>query len=141
MVTAAVKYGNQLNQPSLLVASIASGNNRLASWMIDKGVPVNILVGNRYSALHYSCNPTITKQLIQHGAIINQLSNDGDTPLMILASRKDATESLRILLSSGASVFNKNILGQNALQIAVDANALENARLIKRWMSEKHKHQ
>ncbi len=62
--------------------------------------------------------------LLAHGANIHELNRDGNTPLMIAAS-KGNIEMMNLLLAKGADVHTKNHDGKTALDLASTPEAKE----------------
>lgn len=68
-------------------------------------------------------------QLVEAGAVINEVSVQGLSPLMV-AARFNATDAARILLDQGADVDLQKPRGRTALCYAAGCRALETARLL-----------
>ncbi len=62
-------------------------------------------------------SPTATRILLQHGANVDALNEDGETPLM-LASRLGELECVQLLLEAGANRELRNKQGKSALDFA-----------------------
>jgi ankyrin repeat protein len=75
---------------------------------------------NGFSPLHVNTALPIGELLIRHGARINQVSDDGTTPLIYLCTRLKADpEVIRLYLRSGAQADARNEAGRTALHGAV----------------------
>lgn len=71
----------------------------------------------------------LTRALLQHGAIVNVVDADGDTPL-ILACQNGFLETARLLLERGAKVNAVGDSGETSLTLACWGDHLETARLL-----------
>ena len=69
------------------------------------------------------------RKFIEYGADVNELTN-GMTPLMI-AARYNKTEIIKILISKGANLNQKDENGFTALKYAELSNATEAIQLLK----------
>lgn len=75
---------------------------------------------NGFCPLHVNTSIPIGECLLGHGVRINQVSDDGTTPLVYLCGRLEAEpELIRLYLRNGASVNARNEAGRTALHGAV----------------------
>ena len=75
---------------------------------------------NGFAPLHVNTALPIGEFLLSRGARINQVSDDGTTPLIYLCSRlKAEPELVRLYLRSGAQINARNEAGRTALHGAV----------------------
>jgi hypothetical protein len=98
----------------------AAGDGDLArvAELVASGVSVNAQDDFGYTALHAACsyrNVEIAKWLIEHGADVRAVDEDGDTALT--ACEDPACADL--LLAAGADLFAANKEGHVAYQVAV----------------------
>lgn len=70
----------------------------------------------------------IVKKMIEYGSDVNQKSN-GLTPLMF-AARYNRVEIIKLLLSKGARLNEKDVNGMTALKYAELSNAKESVALL-----------
>lgn len=71
----------------------------------------------------------VVKKMIEYGSDVNQKSN-GLTPLMF-AARYNRVEIIKLLLSKGARLNEKDVNGMTALKYAELSNAKESVALLK----------
>ena len=69
--------------------------------------------------------------LIENGANVNfiNFNADGQSPLH-LAAKKNHPELTKMLIEYGAEVKERNLQGNNALELSMDSKLLENFKLI-----------
>jgi ankyrin repeat protein len=116
------------------------GHSEIIRELIYRGLSVNIKNFHGKTALHSISywedgfeseddhrNAKIAKELIEHGADINALDNDGETPL-VLAVCYNGLELLRELLKHNASVNIKCKYGSTALHCASEHGLVEIAK-------------
>ena len=60
----------------------AKGRVDIVKSLIEKGVNINEKIMNGFTALHLSQTLEIAKCLVEHGAIIEAVSKNGETPLI-----------------------------------------------------------
>ncbi len=103
------------------MAAIYMKEYEKAREIINGGIDVNQPDRGSY-LLNVACyrgNPEIVKLLIEKGADVNIVAEDGSTPL-IQAGRGDETgEIVQLLIEKGADVHTRNKLGTNAAFNAV----------------------
>lgn len=76
-----------------------------------------------------SCYDVI-KILIEAGANVNAESEFGNTPLMLLTTKSNATEIIKLLIDVGADVNHINTINKTALICAVKVNLLKNVAIL-----------
>jgi uncharacterized protein len=115
-------------------------NLRLLETLIEAGVDVNQFNSSGLNLLHLTTDlPDILSFLIGEGADVNLTSrNSGATPL-IMATRDNQVESMRILLEAGAdteivdargnTAINYTYPNMNKLKLLVEAGADVNHRM------------
>lgn len=87
-----------------------------AKEIINSGMDVNQPDRGSY-LLHVACyrgNLEIVKLLIEKGADVNIVAEDGSTPLIQAGKGDETGEIVRLLIDKGADVHAKNKLGTNA---------------------------
>jgi len=117
---------------SALTMAAAYGHEEIIDWLISVGANVNIPSNTGSSPLHFVARNVnqdgamsiqnqirIMKKLINNGAKINAITNDGDTPL-IQAAGACRVEAVELLLEKGADRNVRNYYGMTALDMALD---------------------
>lgn len=108
--------------PALCLAAEV-GNMKAIELLLAAGADINErdMFGN--SALHWAAGwpmnnaiarnrPEVIESLVKHGADVNWVNHDGDTPLH-MAVRADLRVNLEKLVSLGADLKKENRLGHN----------------------------
>ena len=85
--------------------------------MIEKGADVNAKDYPGLTALHWTKSVEVAKTLVEHGADIEAVTNDGDTPL-INHTKCGRVDIVQYLLSVGANKKAKNTNGKTAYDFA-----------------------
>jgi ankyrin repeat protein len=118
-------YKNE-NSSHLIWASY-EGYLHIVKYLIEtKNVNINYKDNKGISALHWACNAKyidikIVKYLVSHGANINDVDINGETPL-IFACRKGDYEAVKYLISKGANINKKNKRGISPAEMAFSCN-------------------
>lgn len=112
-----INQTNQQHETPLMLACL-KGQFKIVKQMVEKyQAQIN---HSGWTPLHYAASTgqiDIAQFLIEHHAIVNTLSPNGTTPLM-MATRGGHVHTVKLLLDAGADVFIKNELGLNAADIA-----------------------
>lgn len=91
-------------------------------YLIAKGADVNYeSLITRYTPLHFAALGNswhAATTLLDHGAKINYVCQEVVEPILHSAVRAKAVETVKLLLERGASVVEKNHLGQTPLHVA-----------------------
>lgn len=116
-----------------LLTDNATIANKIADAMKAKNIPVDQPRDtNGWGVLHYAAvkdNGIFVQQMLDRGADVNAVTNDGDTPLM-LAARAGKTQSVTALLMKGADALAENSQGQTALDIAMTMKRADIAQAV-----------
>jgi ankyrin repeat protein len=89
--------------------------------MIRRGASMEVRDEEGATALHYACssrNPAGALFLISRGADVNAVDIDGDTPLLMAASKASLEPVIRTLVAAGADVNARNADDDTAAIIA-----------------------
>ncbi|KAF5025075.1 hypothetical protein F66182_2844 [Fusarium sp. NRRL 66182] len=111
-----------------IIAAASKGEEAIFEALIRAKADVNAVGGEYestpliYAALYLP--QSSLRLLLDAGADINYVANDGDTALIVTAMNGDA-DSTRFLLDRGADVLLKNHSSQNALEMAIDRSNYE----------------
>jgi ankyrin repeat protein len=96
-------------------------NLSFIEYLIEKGADVNFKnTSDGWRSLHYaiSCgSDDAARLLIEKGANVNSLADDGTSPL-ILAAKKDSVFIAKLLLEKGANVDWRDFKKKNAMSYA-----------------------
>lgn len=116
------------------VAHFAAGsdNKELVEFILNKDIDIN--VKNKYGStpLHIAIYPEIAQMLIDHGANVNEVDNEEETPLHDCAwNGEERAEMIKLLLKNGVDKNKKNYKGQTALDIAISRGDTKNIELLK----------
>ena len=84
-----------------------------------------------------SCNVTIMKLLMSHGANVNAQDADGQTALIDAAMLPDRLEKVALLLKGGANPKLRDKKGEDALYYAEHYANSPTVRLLKRAIKNK----
>ncbi|XP_070529666.1 transient receptor potential channel pyrexia-like isoform X1 [Cardiocondyla obscurior] len=91
-------------------------------YLIAKGADVNYeSFITRYTPLHFAALGNswhVAATLLDHGAKLNYVCQEVVEPILHSAVRAKAVETVKLLLKRGASVVEKNHLGQTPLHVA-----------------------
>jgi ankyrin repeat protein len=104
--------------------------------LIDAGAQVN---QEGWTALHYAAvvgNLEIVKMLIERYAYIDAETPNKTTPLM-LAARRGEMNLVQYLITEGADISLKNMLGWTAYDFAVESERRDIAALLQELMQKK----
>jgi ankyrin repeat protein len=98
----------------------------LAKYYISKGAKIDCKSVEGQTALHDSAKRNMlesVKLLVESGANVNAIDNEGNTPLHIAAggylARLDPLEAVEYLVKNGAKIDLLNNAGQTALDLAI----------------------
>ena len=101
--------------------------------VVNKFEKKDLFDRENFTPLHYACRRGLFEQariLLESGADANIASNDGSTPLMLIAKRKKHdTRLVKLLLKHNASCAAENNESMRALDIARNVN--KNSPIIK----------
>jgi ankyrin repeat protein len=114
-----VDAANELGETPLMMAALR-GDLDLAQRLLERGSKVN---RDGWTPLHYAASgpqPGVVSLLLDRGALVDALSPNGTTPLM-MAARYGAIDSADLLLRRGADRTLKNQRGMNAAEFATSA--------------------
>lgn len=121
IMSAAMKSALIADDPKALIACLDAGEN-----------PNSIDETERWSALRWAVrNPEgkCARVLIEHGADVNLVDEDGTVALSTAASF-GYLDSVRLLLENGAEVSKKGVNGFTPLGMAVGLDQVEAARIL-----------
>lgn len=108
------------NHLTALIAAVLAARSDWAVHLIRNGAHINLCEEFRGSALHVAAGNGlihIIKTLVDEGAIIDILSSDGVTPLMMAAAWGNGG-AVSTLLRLGADPSLRNTYGSTACEIA-----------------------
>lgn len=116
-----------------LVAAAGNGEEEITGMLLKTNVAVNVYGGPyRSTPLMLAAawlSVDSVRLILQAGADIDLLDQDGDTAL-ILAARRGDSECAKVLLEHGADIMHTNNDGHNALQIALDSEVTDCIRIL-----------
>ena len=101
------------------------GNYGVAEKILGHGFDVNH--NDERTALHAFASHEDARGvtwLLSHGAEVDPLDINGDTPLLVAAKRNSGIKVLKVLIDEGASLMTQNNTGLNALEAAREAGKL-----------------
>lgn len=103
--------------PGIMSAIEKGGQVNHYAMQEEKNTPLHLAMGlNDYD---------VVKVLVEQGARVNVINDDGDTAIMTLASQPEADKEIAVLLvDSGTNLLIKNKAGQRAADIAIANNDL-----------------
>ena len=111
-------------QCSMMAAS-ESGRLEVLEFLVDRGVSFNIVDASGLTPLHLACQGGhlgVVRYLLEKGISVDVLTTQDVSPLMVAAAW-DYPEVIDLLLQRGANPDLRDVLGQTALDIAVDKNS------------------
>ena len=120
-------HKKDLHGQSLLHVACESGNEDIVNLLTEKyKLEINEIDQLGWTPLHSACKEghlTIAESLINKGAFVRAMTDQGSTPLHYLARNKDDNPLLvhrviNLLIKKGNSVDIKNRLGETPLHIA-----------------------
>lgn len=119
---------NAHGETALMIASLR-GELDLVRAMVDHGAKVD---GDGWTPLAYAASrgqTAVAKFLIDHAARIDPPAPNGSTPLM-LAAYFGYDDTVRMLLDAGADPSQRNALGYDAVDLAIQQGHTATADLI-----------
>lgn len=125
-----INFVNAADEQALMLAAW-KGQVAALRWLLAHGAQIN-REGRQWSALHYAVfagQDEIAKILIDRGADINALSNNGSSVLM-MAAREGREELARELLRRGADKTPINDWGDNAFSWAMKVGNVQIAQTL-----------
>ena len=112
-----VDLSNKSGETPLMIASI-QGNLALVKTLVLKNKAMLDHIG--WTPLHYACakgHLEVAEFLIANGALVDSVSLDGTTPLM-MAVQSGNEQLVKLLLDKGANLQLRNTQGLSAIDIA-----------------------
>ncbi|MCO5977981.1 ankyrin repeat domain-containing protein [Ideonella oryzae] len=113
---------NAMGETPLMMAALKGRMDVMAS-LIARGARIN---KDGWTPLHYAAtgpNPDAVELLLAHGAVLDAVAPNGNTPLM-MAAGYGAIDSARLLLRRGADARPRNKGGRDAADLAKAADRL-----------------
>lgn len=112
-----------LNSPgiSALHYSAIYNNIELTKFLLERGADVNIQDNDGVCTLHYACHllcEEMIKLLLSYGANVNLLKSNLENPLMLYVQSGKNKSIIDLLIKSGVNLNQKNIFGDNVIDIA-----------------------
>ena len=108
-----------------LLAAIVTNKKAAAKLLLASGARLNDKDKVGRSAIFYSANakidPEIAQMLIEKGADINVMDNNGFTPLSLAAARGN-TEAVKVLIKAGLSASGTSTKGEFTPLMSASAN-------------------
>ncbi len=122
--------------PMICIAA-RSGRKKMIDWLLDKGADINSISKDRgYSAVMdavWKSSLDIVKLLIEKGANLNYISNDGQTAL-IVATGASNPRICELLVKNGADPTYKDRMGMSSLDYARLFKKTELAKLYEEYV-------
>ncbi|XP_023170686.2 ankyrin-3 [Drosophila hydei] len=117
-------YDSDLVTP--LHYAAAWGHVECVAVLLKHQAPINVVNSEGYTPLHVGAgNVEVTRQLIQHGALVNSKTlSDGKTALH-LAIENRCSEAARLLLQTNINFNETDDEGETPLMLAIACNLLE----------------
>ena len=117
-----VNVVNNRGQTALWFACV-NGQESFVGILLDTGADPNIADKHRESCLHAAihghCNTETIQKLIDRGAHVNAVNNDGATPLLLVCSAAQA-ESVELFLTLGADPNIADVDGDTSILNAIE---------------------
>lgn len=113
----------ELNNSPVLLVPLSSKNDNMTITLLKGGANPNFIIskqGVTFSPLHMAIslkNNTLIKALLEAGASLDAIDNEGSTPL-IHAAKHNQIEVVKYLLSKGAPVDAIDLKGRTSLHWA-----------------------
>jgi ankyrin repeat protein len=122
--------------PMICIAA-RSGRKSMIEWLLAEGADINAVSKDRgYSAVMdavWKSSPDIVKFLIEKGANLNFISNDGQTAL-IVATGASNPRICELLVKNGADPTYKDRMGMSSLDYARLFKKTELAKLYEEYV-------
>lgn len=122
--------------PMICIAA-RSGRKSMIEWLLSEGADINAVSKDRgYSAVMdavWKSSPDIVKFLIEKGANLNFISNDGQTAL-IVATGASNPRICELLVKNGADPTYKDRMGMSSLDYARLFKKTELAKLYEEYV-------
>ena len=113
---------NNRGETALWFACV-DGQDSFVKILIDAGADPNIVDKNDdiclHAAIHGQCSTETIRKIIDHGAHVNAVNNDGATPLLLACSRAQAG-SVELLLTLGADPNIADADGDTSILSAIE---------------------
>lgn len=124
--------GNDENGWTPILAASEAGLLEAVQFFADKGASVNRASPSGLTPLHLACQGghlDVARYLLENDAQVDAKTPQGISPLMIAAAW-DYSDVVDLLLQRGANPNSRDILGQNALDIALDKNSTSSVAIL-----------
>lgn len=110
-------------QGQTLLMTLGCFSQKVAQWLIDKGIDVKIKDKAGETALFSAKTPEVMDVLIKAGLDINEKNSSGETPLMdYVKYGSDRFKMLKAAIAAGADLKATDNSGNSILHAAVSAN-------------------
>ncbi len=131
---------------SLLLMAARVQDSQKVQALLDRGADVNVSTpASQCTPLHYATYKTwsccewvvdkdtlpIVKMLLAHGAKVDSVDKDGNTPLLSCLESHDRPDIIKLLIQYGADVDHRNKAGDTALALARRGNFTTTIALLK----------
>jgi dienelactone hydrolase len=116
-----VNWQTCMRETPLYLAAASPNQSKLAKALIDRGATVNTRCRNQLTALHQATvysNPEMVAYLLDHGADVNAIMDEGNTPLSAAAEFPFCSrlpDIVQLLVDHGADVNVEDNDGKTAL--------------------------
>jgi ankyrin repeat protein len=100
---------------------------------LERGVDPNKKDAKGWTPLHYAVKhglPKMVKLLLDHGAVVDDITNDSDDSAVGIASSKGFLPIVLQLINKGATIESRNHDGDTALHRAVGVGGVKTAALL-----------
>ena len=94
-----------------------------SSDRLDDRLPARIMQAALFAAAKHNASPSVLKAIVDEGAQVGSVNEEGFTPLMVAAAFNESPQVIRQLLESGAAVNFRDERGRTPLMMAAQSNA------------------
>lgn len=125
--------------PISISDTVSKGDLFVLRRLLKKGISVNSVSSKKnpiISVAIYTKRLNIVKELIGHGADINKVNSEGDTPLLIAIKmqyrkKSDRSDIVKFLLENGADVNRSSQEGDTPLHVVMEQRWRNNKKIVR----------